>query len=51
MDHLKGVKNLDNLSLVIHGPGNLKLEQTPIKEHLEDNGNQLHIHSVNVLIV
>ncbi|CAG2108803.1 unnamed protein product, partial [Medioppia subpectinata] len=31
------VKNLDNLSLVIHGPNDLRLEQTPIKQHLEDN--------------
>ncbi len=38
MDHLKDLNNLDNLSLVLHEKGDLRLEQTPIQDKLDPNG-------------
>ena len=35
---LKNFQEKDNLSLVIYGPGDLRLEQTLVKEKLEPNG-------------
>ncbi|XP_054155364.1 sorbitol dehydrogenase-like [Oppia nitens] len=45
MDQLNNIKDLDNLSLVIHGPNDLRLEQTPIKDTLEPNECLLETHS------
>ena len=48
MENLKHIKNLDNLSLVIHGPGDLRLEQTPIKEKLEEDGQSNRMNRLNL---
>lgn len=45
MDHLKDIKNFDNLSLVLHGKGDLRLEQWPIEEKLNSNDCLLQTHS------
>jgi len=38
MDRMKDIENVDNLSLVLHGKGDLRLEQTPIQEKLGPDG-------------
>ena len=38
MEHLKHLKEVDNLSVVLHGKGDLRLESTPIEDKLDPNG-------------